>query len=210
MVACFQAASDGSSQSSRLRAIVMGCSAGGIDALRIILAGLPTDFVLPIVIVSHIAASVKSLLPEILTVVCKIPVLEAMERCPVEPGHVYVAPPSYHLLIEPDRTFALSVDNKVCNVRPAIDLLFYSAADLYGDGLIGVVLTGANNDGSSGLIAIKRAGGLTVAQDPETAVARTMPEAAIATGCVDVVLPLTAIAGFLVSAGSFPRNKDIA
>ncbi|CAK0752754.1 putative protein-glutamate methylesterase/protein-glutamine glutaminase [Gammaproteobacteria bacterium] len=207
MIAHFQSTTNHSFRLSQPQAVVMGCSAGGVDALRIILAGLPMDFPLPVVIVSHIAASLKSLLPEILTVICKLPVQEAIERCPVAPGLVYVAPPSYHLLLEPDRTFALSVDDKVCNVRPAIDLLFYSAADLYGNGLIGVILTGANDDGSRGIAAIKKVGGLTIAQTPETAVARKMPEAAIATGCVDVVLPLEAIADFLVSAVHHPHGN---
>lgn len=177
----------------------MGCSAGGIDALRTVLAGLPAAFPLPVVIVSHTGPTVDSLLPEVLRPVCPLPVDEASERCPVVARRVHVAPPGYHLLIEADHTFALSVDAKVRNVRPAIDVLFASAADAYGDGLICVVMTGANDDGSRGLAAVKAKGGFAIVQDPETAFARAMPEAAIATGRVDRVVPLGAIAAELAS-----------
>jgi two-component system chemotaxis response regulator CheB len=183
----------------RWQAVVMGCSAGGIDALRTVLAGLPAAFPLPVVIVSHTGPTVDSLLPEVLRPVCPLPVDEASERCPVVARRVHVAPPGYHLLIEADHTFALSVDAKVRNVRPAIDVLFASAADAYGDGLICVVMTGANDDGSRGLAAVKAKGGFAIVQDPETAFARAMPEAAIATGRVDRVVPLGAIAAELAS-----------
>jgi two-component system chemotaxis response regulator CheB len=127
-----------------------------------------------------------------------LPVLEALEREPVLPGHVYIAPPNYHLLIESDRTFAVSVDERVCYVRPSIDVLFYAAADVFEERLLGIILTGGNSDGAQGLKAIKDAGGATLVQDPVTAYADIMPRAAIATGAADRILPLKDIAAELL------------
>ena len=183
----------------RFRAVVVGCSAGGLEALRRLLAPLPAGFPLPIVVVAHTSADAGGLLPELLDRVTPLPVVEAEEKMPVEPGRVHVAPPGYHLLIEADESFALSVDDKVRNVRPSIDVLFESAADVWGDGLIGVILTGANSDGTDGLTAIKRQGGTTYAEDPDAAYAETMPRSAIAAGVVDRVLPLDSIAGALAA-----------
>lgn len=180
-----------------IEAVVIGCSAGGLDALRILLDALPEEFPAAVIIVAHSAADSVNMLPALLGKTCRLPVSEAMEREPVQTAHVYVAPPNYHLLIEPSRTFALSVDQRVCFVRPSIDVLFYSAADAYGDSLAGIILTGANNDGAQGLKAVKAAGGLTLVQDPDSAYADTMPNAAIATGAVDKVLPLPALAAEL-------------
>ncbi len=180
--------------SRTMEAVVIGCSAGGLDALRTVLETLPTGFPSAVIIVAHIAPDCDSLLPSLLTKACRLPVSEAQEREPILPGHVYVAPPNYHLLIEPDRTFALSVDERVCFVRPSIDVLFHSAADAYGERLIGVVLTGANSDGAQGLKAVKAVGGLTLVQDPANAYADAMPKAAIATGAADKILPLDVLA----------------
>ncbi|TRW91206.1 chemotaxis protein CheB [Candidatus Methylobacter oryzae] len=174
--------------------VAIGCSAGGLDALRTILKALPADFSLPVIVVAHTPPDNSYLLPSLLGAVCKLPVSEAREREPALTGHVYVAPPNYHLLIEQHRHFALSVDDRVCYVRPAIDVLFAAAADVYGEFLAGVVLTGANSDGAEGIKAIKRRGGLTLVQDPKEAYADTMPQAAIDTGAVDQVLPLAALA----------------
>jgi two-component system chemotaxis response regulator CheB len=126
-------------------------------------------------------------------------VSEAEEKMPARPGHVHISPAGYHLLLEADETFALSVDAKVRNVRPAIDVLFESAADVWTDGLIGVILTGANDDGTAGLKAIKAQGGFVIAEDPDEAFADTMPRSAIAAGVVDCVLPLDAIGATLAS-----------
>lgn len=177
-----------------VEAVAIGCSAGGLDALRIVLGVLPTDFSAAVIIVAHTAPDGKHLLPAVLSNICQLPISEARERELVLPGHVYVAPPNYHLLIEPDRSFALSVDERVCFVRPSINVLFQSAADVYGKHLLGVILTGANSDGALGLQAIKAAGGFTLVQDPSTAYADTMPKAAIAMGNVDEVLPLDVLA----------------
>ena len=177
-----------------VEAVVIGCSAGGLDALRIVLDAFPNDFAAAVIIVAHTAADSVNMLPALLAKTCRLPVSEAVEREPALPGHVYVAPPNYHLLIEPSRIFALSVDERVCFVRPSIDVLFHSAADAYGEQLIGVILTGANDDGAQGLKAVKAAGGFTLVQDPGSAYADTMPQAAIATGAVDKVRPLPALA----------------
>lgn len=187
---------------SRFDAVVIGCSSGGVAALERILSGLPADFHLAVVVVLHMGVDGISLLPDLLARHSRLPVVEAAEMAVVVPGWVYVAPPGYHLLIEEDRTFSLSVDAKVSYARPSIDVLFESAADAYGERLIGVILTGANSDGSQGLRAINAAGGLCLAQEPAAAEAREMPLAAIATGVVDHVVPLDDMADFLVKAVS--------
>lgn len=181
-------------------AVVVGCSAGGIEALREILRALPADFPVPVVVVAHHGADGDALLVEVLERDSALKVSTAEEKAPAVPGHVHLAPGGYHLLIEADGTFSLTVDPKVCSCRPAIDVLFETAADACGERLIGVLLTGANSDGSHGLLAIRRAGGLTVAQDPATAAVATMPQAAIDIGAAVHVVPLGGIAGFLCSA----------
>lgn len=183
-------------------ALVIGCSAGGLEALRTLLAALPSKLNIAVIIVAHTAPESDHLLPSLLEKICKPPLCEAREREAILAGHVYVAPPNYHLLIEPERRFALSVDERVCFVRPSIDVLFSSAADVYREQLIGMILTGANSDGTEGLKAIKAAGGYTLAQDPSSAYADTMPKSAIASGAVDRVLPLDALAREILRACS--------
>jgi two-component system chemotaxis response regulator CheB len=178
----------------RVEAAVIGCSAGGLDALKVVLGAFPANLGIAVIVVAHTAPDGDHLLPSLLGNICKLPVSEAREREAVLPGQVYVAPPNYHLLIEPQRSFALSVDERVCFVRPAIDVLFRSAADAYRQHLIGIILTGANDDGAQGLKAVKDAGGYTLVQDPRGAYADAMPKAAIATAAVDRVLPLDALA----------------
>ncbi len=175
------------------QAAVVGCSAGGLEALHRLLDPLPADFPLPLVVVAHLSANSDSLLPQLLQGKCRLKVLEAEDKMPVVAGSVYVGPPGYHLLVEADHTLSLSVDEKVCHVRPAIDVLFRSAADVWGDGLVAILLTGANRDGTAGLRAVKQRGGLCLVQDPATAVAETMPRSAIAAGLADQVLPLDEI-----------------
>lgn len=179
-------------------AAVIGCSAGGLQALQQILRPLPSDLGIAIVIVSHTAPDGVNLLAHLLDRECRLPVSEAEEREPVRCGHVYVAPPNYHLLIEPDLTFALSADARVCNVRPAVDVLFVSAAHAYHQRLAGIVLTGANADGADGLKAIADVGGFCFVQDPETATAEAMPRAAIAAVAGAMVRSLSAIPGELI------------
>jgi two-component system chemotaxis response regulator CheB len=178
--------------------VVIGASWGGLHALEHVLTGLPNDFQTPIAIAQHRAVdSGSGALPRMLSVRSGLDVREAGDKDTIERGRVYVAPPDYHLLVEGDG-FALSVDEQVQYSRPSIDVLFDTAADVYGDRLIGVVLTGANEDGAYGLTRVKRRGGVTIVQDPETAEKRTMPDAAIATGAADRVAPLDRVAALLV------------
>lgn len=182
----------------KVDAVVVGCSAGGLNALRILLQGLPVGLKASIIIVAHTAPDGPALLPPLLAADCLLPVTEARERELAMSGHVYIAPPNYHLLIESDHTFSLSVDNRVCFVRPSIDVLFCAAADVYQARLMGIILTGANSDGALGLTAIKKAGGITLVQTPATAYAEAMPRAAIASGAADQILPLEGIAAELL------------
>lgn len=186
-------------QQRRFRGVVVGCSAGGLDALRRLLAPLPATFPLPIVVVAHTAADAGGMLAALLDAITELPVVEAGDKITAEPGRVHIGPAGYHLLIEADETFSLSVDGKVRNVRPAIDVLFEAAADVWSDGLIGIILTGANDDGTAGLRVIKARGGFAIAEDPDHAFADTMPRSAIDSGLIDCVLPLDAIAATLTA-----------
>jgi two-component system chemotaxis response regulator CheB len=178
--------------------IAIGASWGGLEALERILGGLPRDFPLPIVIAQHrAAASGLGKIGPLLERVSGHSVREAEDKDAIERGGVYVAPADYHLLVERG-SLALSTEGLVHNSRPSIDVLFESAADAYGERLIGVILTGLNQDGAQGIVRIRRRGGLTIAQDPATAVKAKMPEAAIATGAVDRVVPLDEIAPLLL------------
>jgi two-component system chemotaxis response regulator CheB len=158
-----------------IQAVVIGTSAGGIDALALLLPMLPADTRLVVFVVVHLPASQPSLLCEIFQAKCALPVHEAEDKASVEPGTVYFAPPDYHLLVDAGPLLSLSVDPPVHYSRPAIDVLFESAADVYAEGLLGIVLTGASEDGANGLLAVHEAGGTAWVQDPETAMAPTMP-----------------------------------
>jgi len=183
-------------------AVVIGASAGALDVLSNLLPGLPADYRLPILIVVHMPPDKTSLFAQLLRARCAIRVREAEDKEPIEPGVAYFAPPDYHLLVEQDKRLSLSDDEPVLFSRPSIDVLFESAADAYGGGLIGVVLTGANNDGANGLRAVVDAGGVAVVQEPGGAYASAMPRAAIA-ACPDArVLPVTAIAAYLREVGA--------
>ncbi len=168
------------SSSSQPAAVVIGASAGAIEALGVILPALPADFPWPILIVVHVPSHCQSLLAELFKNRCQLLVKEAEDKETICPGTIYFAPSDYHLLVEPDFTLSLSSDEPVLYSRPAIDVLFQSAADAYGDGLIGIILTGANSDGAQGLRAVHAAGGNALVQDPATAQAATMPRAALA------------------------------
>jgi two-component system chemotaxis response regulator CheB len=164
----------------RVDAIVIGGSAGSLDALSALLPALPAGCAVPVVVVVHLPPTRPSRLAAVLAMRAAVPVKEAEDKEPVAAGRVYVAPPGYHLLIERAGTFALSLDAQLNFSRPAIDVLFESAAEAYGGALAGIVLTGASDDGARGLAAIVQAGGAAFVQAPEAAVARQMPEAAIA------------------------------
>lgn len=178
-------------------AVVIGVSAGGIAALEKILPKINPDYPAAIIIVQHMAVGGGNYLVDHFNASCTLPVKEAGDKEKIEAGTIYFAPANYHLLIEPHRSLALSVDKKVNYSRPSIDVLFHSAADAYCRNLIGVILTGANADGSAGLAAVKKRGGLTIVQVPETAEVATMPEAAINACLVDHILSLEQISSLL-------------
>lgn len=163
-----------------VQAVVLGGSAGAVEALSRILPALPTNYGLPLLAVVHLGRGKDSHLAELFQTRCRLRVKEAEDKEPICPGTLYFAPPDYHLLVEPDRRLSLSSDEPVLYCRPAIDVLFESAADVYGPNLAGVVLTGANADGAHGLAAICRAGGLGLVEKPELAQVSAMPQAALA------------------------------
>ena len=161
-------------------AVVIGASAGALEALSLILPTLPADFGLPIFVVVHVPPDKRSILADLFRARCAIDVQEAEDKEPIVASTAYFAPADYHLLVEPDKSLSLSNDEPVFFSRPSIDVLFESAADAYGPGLIGVVLSGANQDGAKGLAAVVQAGGVALVQSPQSAYASAMPEAAIA------------------------------
>jgi two-component system chemotaxis response regulator CheB len=179
------------------RVVVMGASWGGLRALAEVLSALPADFPAPVLVAQHRAPAAADSLARALGNRCPLPVHEATDKEPLQPGHVYVAPGGYHLLVERDGV-VLSTDEPERFSRPSIDVLFEAAADAFGSQAVGVILTGASDDGANGLARIRRRGGVAVVQDPATAERRFMPDAAIATGSAHRVLPLEEIAGFLV------------
>jgi two-component system chemotaxis response regulator CheB len=178
-------------------AVVIGASAGAFEALSIILPALPSDFALPVFVVVHLPSDKRSMLAELFQARCHLPVREAEDKEPIQGGTIYFAPPNYHLLVEVDRSVALSSDEPVLFSRPSIDVLFESAADAYGPALIAVVMTGANGDGAHGLKAIVEAGGRAIVQDPAGAFAPAMPEAAKAACPGARILSLNEIAVYL-------------
>lgn len=186
---------------SHYQAVVAGVSAGGLEALKILLTAIAEDFSPALVIVQHLHPQQSGFLVEHLDKVCRLPVKEAEEKEAVNGGVVYLAPANYHLLIERDKTFSLSMDEKVNYSRPSIDVLFETAAEAYGAGLIGVILTGASKDGASGLRRIKEQAGLAVVQDPKTAEFPAMPLAALEETQVDHVLSIGRIGLLLCELG---------
>lgn len=176
-----------------LDAVVAGCSAGGLKALHVLLAGLDANLPVPVIVVAHTGSEDIGTLCDLLSRSSPLPVIEALERHLPRPGCVYLAPTGYHLYLEQDGRFALSIDAKVCHVRPSIDVLFESAADAYGNGLAAVVLTGANEDGAAGLKAVRARGGIGIVQDPQDAEVPAMPAAALALAGADYCIPLNEI-----------------
>lgn len=178
-------------------AVVIGASAGALEALSTLLPALPKQYRLPIIVVVHLPEGKESLLATLLQAKCALRVKEADDKETIEGGTVYIAPPNYHLLIESGRYFSLSVDEPVAYSRPSIDVLFESAADAYGNELIGIILTGANDDGAQGLKAITDEGGTALVQTPESAYASHMPQAALAACPNAQALSLTGIVHYL-------------
>ncbi|MBA3035589.1 MAG: chemotaxis protein CheB [Desulfobacterium sp.] len=182
---------------NKYEAVVIGASVGGIEALRVIFAFLPAAFKQTIIVVLHLSPQ-SSGLAQILSRKFRMIIKEAEEKEKIKGGVVYTAPPNYHLMIEDDKTFSLSVSEQVNYARPSIDVLFETAADVYRESLIGIILTGGNKDGSQGLKKIKELGGLAIVQDPDTAEGDSMPRNAIAVSEVDHILTLDKI-GLLLS-----------
>jgi two-component system chemotaxis response regulator CheB len=193
----------------RVDAVVIGASAGGIEALTVLLPALAPRLRPPVFVVLHLPRDRPSLLAEIFARKCVVPVREAEDKEPVAAGTVYFAPNNYHLLVDQGPQLSLSADELVHHSRPSVDVLFESAADVYRDRLLGIILTGANDDGASGLAAIHDAGGVTVVQRPDTARAPLMALSALKLRPADGVLTLAEIAGILRTLDESPAPMRV-
>jgi two-component system chemotaxis response regulator CheB len=205
MAASTQGETRGTPARTRFRIIAITASAGGVQALSTVLSGLPADFSVPIVVVQHLDPNHRSLLPDILERRCALRIKQAAEGDVIEPSTAYIAPPDQHLLVNGDGTLSLSHSDLVHFVRPSADLLFESVAATYAEHAIGVVLTGTGSDGTMGVRAMDKMGGLIIVQDPETADFAGMPSAAVSTGAADEVLDLQGIAPRLMELA---QNHD--
>jgi two-component system, chemotaxis family, protein-glutamate methylesterase/glutaminase len=185
----------------RFDAVVIGASAGGVEAICALLLRVRVETRAALFIVLHLPRDRPSLLERVFQERCALPVREAQDKEPVAPGTVYVAPPDYHLLLDEGPRIALSTDEPVNFSRPAIDVLFESAADLYRERLLGIVLTGGNSDGAAGLAAVAAAGGSIVVQHPDSALVSLMPAAALQRNPASRVLSLEGIGRLLASLG---------
>lgn len=179
--------------------IAIGGSAGSIDVLMRILPLLPDNFPLPIIVILHRKLTEKNLMESIFQSRCKIPVTEVEDKMPIEKGKVYLAPAGYHLLVEKDHTLSLDFSEKVNFSRPSIDVTLESIVDVYQGKVLGILLTGANDDGAKGMKLIKDAGGLVVIQTLETSMMVEMPEAAESLLKPDGILSPEEIAEFLIN-----------
>lgn len=188
--------------------VVMGCSAGGLHALQEIFRGLPPNLSFPVVVVQHLPAHFDVNLEAVFGKSFKGPVHEAGDKMELEDGHAYFAPSNYHLLLERDRTCSLSQDEFVHYFRPSIDVLFVSAANSLGRSAVGVLLTGANQDGADGLLQIQTRGGITIVQDPAEAQVATMPQSALNIMQPDQILKLDGIASYLARLSQTSRSAD--
>lgn len=183
-------------------AVVIGTSAGGVEALLSLLGKLPADFPCPVMIVIHLPSDRPSNFAPVLNARCAVEVKEAEDKETIQRGTVYIAPANYHLLVEPQHYLSLSCDEPVYYSRPAIDLLFESAAYAFGKRLLGIVLTGASEDGAKGAQTIKACGGGIWVQDPAEAVAKIMPSAAIDQAGADCIFPISILAERLAAVCS--------
>jgi two-component system, chemotaxis family, protein-glutamate methylesterase/glutaminase len=175
-------------------AIIIGCSAGGLQVLAQLLSELPASYAFPVIVIQHRANEHIFLLEEVLQTRCRIKIKQADEKERIVAGVVYIAPPGYHLLIENDLTFSLSSDVPVKHSMPSIDVSFESAAIVFEHKLVAIILTGASDDGAYGIRTVRKHGGITIAQDPSEAQFPYMPKAAIDTGAVRSVMSLKEIA----------------
>ncbi|MDD2540436.1 MAG: chemotaxis protein CheB [Desulfuromonadaceae bacterium] len=181
------------SRGGHFKAVVIGVSTGGVAALKFILGALAPDFPIPVLVVTHITPDSDDSLAVLLDTLSAIRIKEADEMETITSGTVYLAPANYHLLVEREHRLALSIDPPVNFARPSVDVLFESAAEVYGPALIGVIMTGAGNDGSNGLLKIKNRGGITIVQDPADAEMDDMPRNALQLVKVDHVVSLKEI-----------------
>lgn len=180
-------------------AIVIGASSGGMNALKLITSTLPENFSMPVIVVLHVSPHSNSQWISLLNEKAKLNIKEADEKEQINTGTIYIAPPNYHLLIEKDKTFSLTIDGRVNFARPAIDVLFESAAEVFKNKLIGIVLTGSSNDGTKGIQKIKNNGGLVIIENPETAESPGMPASAINAVNADYILSLENIVKLVIS-----------
>jgi two-component system chemotaxis response regulator CheB len=194
----------GSRERPKYELVAIGASAGGFPALIEVIGGIDGEFP-AILVVQHLDPRRKSQIPSLLSRKTGKPVKEAEDSEPLLGGKIYVGPPDEHLLVSHGRV-QLAHSRLIRFSRPSIDIMFGSVAATYGNRAIGVILSGSNRDGADGITAIRRAGGVTIAQDPATAEYRVMPQAAIDSGCVDLVLPLNAIGETL--SQFFTRGRD--
>lgn len=178
-----------------IEAIFIGTSAGGVQTLNALFDLLPDDFKIPMVVVIHLGE--KPFIPTAFRAPKGVKIVEAEEKDSIQPGFIYFAPANYHLLVEEDKTFSLTNEDKVQYARPALDVTMDSMAQVYNKRLVGIVLTGANEDGARGLKEIKEYGGLTIAQDPKNALYATMPEAAINMAHPEHILTLEQIGSLI-------------
>ena len=186
--------------------VVIGTSLGGFHALKTVVGDLPKDFPLPVVVVQHRRFEESELFVPLLSASVQLSVVEADDKQEIKPGQIFVGPANYHLLVDGSR-LALSTEAPVLHARPSIDVLFESAAESFGQGVLGVLLTGMSRDGTAGLKRIRECGGFTVVQDPATAQGRIMPEAAIESAVADRILPLEKISSFLMDLSVGQRMK---
>lgn len=183
---------------------VIGFSAGGIPLAQCLLAALPDDYPLPVVLITHLPADAGNALLGLFQSVSRLPVKQALDKTAITAGSVYIAPPNYHLLVEHNGHFALSVDAPVKSVRPSIDVFLKSAAEVYEKQLIAVILSGANSDGADGMARVKALGGVTIVLDPLQAEFRIMPDAVIEAVDVDYVANLDEIISLLLAVQDQP------
>jgi two-component system chemotaxis response regulator CheB len=195
--------------SAKYKVVVLGASAGGMEVIRMLVSSLPVDFSFPLIIVQHLHVFSKTAWANTLGERCQVNVKEANEKEQVKRGTVYFAPANYHLLLESDYTLTLTVDERVNYARPSIDVLFETAAESCNDKVIGILCTGGNTDGVRGLKRIKKRGGMTIVQDPDTAQVRSMPKAAIQTAEPDYILSPEGILNHLLKIHKKQRSHEL-
>lgn len=186
-------------QVNHIELLVIGGSSGSLEVIIRILKALPASFHIPIMLVVHRSNASESILDEVLSLKSNLPVIEVEEKEMIRPYTVYVAPADFHVLIEKDKTFSLDYSEKINYSRPSINVTLVSAAAAYGAGLTGILLSGANDDGTEGMRAVKEQGGYCIIQDPDDAVVDYMPRYALKYAVPDAVLSGADIIHFLLS-----------